>query len=285
MEKIIVIGAGGLAREVRFLIEQINVVNPQYEFLGYLVSDLKSIGEYDSKDEIIGDFNWLSKNRNVVNVAIGIGNPNHRLKVGNELSKHYQNIEIIDLMFPKDKIIIGYSGSFGITNALGLFINTIKQLNKNLDIYFVLVGSGDLKNEYIKQLSDCNNVVFLPRIEQNQVKYILGKCDILYLSTKYSKVWQYGQSMNKVVEYMLAGKPIIASYSGYQSMINESKCGVFVKDENEIELINTILHFSNMRKTEREKIGKNGKNWIYDERVYSVLAIKYINEINLRIRQ
>ena len=188
-------------------------------------------------------------------------------------------------MFPKDKIIIGYSGSFGITNALGLFINTIKQLNKNLDIYFVLVGSGDLKNEYIKQLSDCNNVVFLPRIEQNQVKYILGKCDILYLSTKYSKVWQYGQSMNKVVEYMLAGKPIIASYSGYQSMINESKCGVFVKDENEIELINTILHFSNMRKTEREKIGKNGKNWIYDERVYSVLAIKYINEINLRIRQ
>ena len=33
------------------------------------------------------------------------------------------------------------------------------------------------------------------------------------------------------------------------------------------------------------EIGKNGKNWIYDERVYSVLAIKYINEINLRIRQ
>jgi sugar O-acyltransferase (sialic acid O-acetyltransferase NeuD family) len=100
MEKIIVIGAGGLAREVRFLIEQINVVNPQYEFLGYLVSDLKSIGEYDSKDEIIGDFNWLSKNRNVVNVAIGIGNPNHRLKVGNELSKHYQNIKFPALIHP-----------------------------------------------------------------------------------------------------------------------------------------------------------------------------------------
>ncbi len=35
--------------------------------------------------------------------------------------------------------------------------------------------------------------------------------------------------MNKVVEYMLAGKPIIASYTGYPSMINEAECGYFVK--------------------------------------------------------
>ena len=41
MEKIVIIGSGGLAREVRYLIEAINTENTSYEFLGYLVSGEK----------------------------------------------------------------------------------------------------------------------------------------------------------------------------------------------------------------------------------------------------
>ena len=44
MRKIVIIGSGGLAREVEFLIEAINAEKLVYEFLGYLVSDLKKLG-------------------------------------------------------------------------------------------------------------------------------------------------------------------------------------------------------------------------------------------------
>ncbi|RLA83038.1 MAG: glycosyltransferase WbuB [Epsilonproteobacteria bacterium] len=182
-------------------------------------------------------------------------------------------------VFPEDKIVIGYAGSMGITNALEPFIEAIKMLKSQTDLYFILVGSGDLKLNFEEQLSKCENVIFLPRMKQKQVKYFLNKCDILYLSTKDSEVWKYGQSMNKVVEYMLSGKPIIASYTGYPSMIDEADCGKFINTTNPVDIKNAILHISKMESLQREKLGENGKAWIYTNRKYSFLAKKYIEKI------
>lgn len=183
-------------------------------------------------------------------------------------------------IFPKNKIVIGYAGSMGITNALEPFIETIKLLKDNENIHFMLVGSGDLKAKFEKELENCNNVTFLARIEQNEVKYFLQKCDILYLSTKDSKVWEYGQSMNKIVEYMLASKPIIASYTGYPSMINEANCGQFIKTLSCEDLKNAILKIVNLSYEERKEVGENGKKWIYQNRQYSKLAKEYLNKID-----
>lgn len=190
-----------------------------------------------------------------------------------------------DKTFPKNKVIIGYAGSMGITNALEPFIKSIKILNSNENIHFMLVGSGDLREEFEKELTDCTNVTFLPRIGQDEVKYFLQMCDILYLSTKDSKVWEYGQSMNKVVEYMLASKPIIASYSGYPSMINEANCGQFVKSSNIKDLTKAITDIANLNFEDREQLGENGKKWIYENRQYPKLAKEYIDKISdLRIK-
>ena len=54
-KRIVVIGAGGFAREVRWLIEEINAVSPGFEFLGYVVSDLAKLGEHDSREDVLGD--------------------------------------------------------------------------------------------------------------------------------------------------------------------------------------------------------------------------------------
>ena len=184
-----------------------------------------------------------------------------------------------DNIFPKNKTIIGYAGSMGITNALDVFIETIELLNGNKNIHFMLVGSGDLRSKFENKLKKCTNVSFLSRIEQNDVKYFLEKCDVLYLSTQYSKVWDYGQSMNKVVEYMLASKPIIASYEGYPSMINEANCGEFVATKYPQELIEIILKIVNLSVKEKNKLGRNGVEWIYNNRQYSKIAKEYIEKI------
>jgi glycosyltransferase involved in cell wall biosynthesis len=182
--------------------------------------------------------------------------------------------------FPKDKIIIGYAGSMGITNALESYIECIKLLNiENPNIHFVLVGSGDLKSQYESDLKECSNVTFLPRIIQSEVKYLLANCDILYLSAQDSKVWEYGQSMNKVVEYMLAKKPIIARYSGFPSMIDEADCGMIVNSNNINSIKDAILSLSLKSPEERRIIGERGKDWIFKNRKYDKLAAEYLTEI------
>ncbi len=85
--------------------------------------------------------------------------------------------------------------------------------------------------------------------------------------------------MNKVVEYMLAGKPILASYSGFPSMINEAECGWLVNSADEVILTDTILEISKMSKQQLETIGKRGKDWIIKNRNYAKLASDYIEII------
>ena len=85
--------------------------------------------------------------------------------------------------------------------------------------------------------------------------------------------------MNKVVEYMLAGKPIIASYSGYETMINEANCGTFVKNRDFKDLAKLIIKYSKREKEELFTLGQNGKKWIINNRSYSVLAKEYIKRM------
>lgn len=82
----IVIGAGGFAREVRWLVEEIGAADGSVEFAGYVVSDLSRLGEGDSRSDVRGDLGWLRENRDTFDaLAIGIGTPAARLKVSEEL--------------------------------------------------------------------------------------------------------------------------------------------------------------------------------------------------------
>jgi sugar O-acyltransferase (sialic acid O-acetyltransferase NeuD family) len=84
--RIVVLGAGGFARGLRWLIEEIDSVAPCYEFAGYVVSDLLLLGQNDSKEQVVGDLRWLLENRDRVDaLAIGIGSPAARLRLAARL--------------------------------------------------------------------------------------------------------------------------------------------------------------------------------------------------------
>jgi len=92
-QRLVIIGAGGFAREVRMLAEDITADpagESDYEFIGHLVSDPGSPGPHDSADEILGDFSWLKDNADKWDcLAMGIGNAAPRLKVADELEAQY----------------------------------------------------------------------------------------------------------------------------------------------------------------------------------------------------
>lgn len=56
LKRIAIVGAGGMAREVKALIAEINRVERGWEFAGYVVSDLTLLGSHDSREEVVGDF-------------------------------------------------------------------------------------------------------------------------------------------------------------------------------------------------------------------------------------
>lgn len=86
----VVIGAGGLAREVRWLIEECAREASSHTFVGFVVSDTSLLGAHDSVEEVLGDLAWLDANRDRFDaLAIGIGTPAIRLMLAEQLEKTY----------------------------------------------------------------------------------------------------------------------------------------------------------------------------------------------------
>ena len=101
MKRIAILGAGGQAREIEWLIRDINRHQPTFEFLGYLVADISKVGEHDARSNLLGDESWLDKNRHDVDcLAIGVGNPQLRLRIAEAVTKKFPDISWPSLIHP-----------------------------------------------------------------------------------------------------------------------------------------------------------------------------------------
>lgn len=233
---------------------------------------------YRKSDAIVGTMPNLAAH---VRSELGCERPVYCVPMGVS-EEHLNDVAVLPEEYTKrylssDKFKVVHAGTIGITNALDLFFAAATAMRERTDIEFIIVGDGALKESYQAQYGGLPNLVFAPKVARNAVQTVLGKCDVLYFSVHESKVWDYGQSLNKVIDYMLAAKPIVASYSGYPSMINESDCGVFVPSNDVDALIAAILAMQSKSQEERSKMGARGREWLLNNRNYSKLASDYLS--------
>jgi glycosyltransferase involved in cell wall biosynthesis len=177
---------------------------------------------------------------------------------------------------PKGKFVVAHAGTIGITNALDTFLDCAESLAGNPAIHFLVVGDGDLREHYQTKYGHLPNLTFAPKVPKGMVQAVLAKCDLLYFSVHVSAVWRFGQSLNKVIDYMLSGKPIVASYTGYPSMINEADCGTYVPAGDVAALRAEVLRYSLLPESERNAMGARGREWILAHRSYEELAREYL---------
>jgi len=170
---------------------------------------------------------------------------------------------------------VAHVGSIGIANALDTFFECAEAMRDNPRVRFLVVGEGDLRQHYQSRYAHLPNLCFAPRVAKSMVPAVLERCDLLYFAAHESRVWDYGQSLNKVIDYMLSGKPVLASYTGFPSMINEARCGEFVPARNLEALKSSIEKFAEMSPQEGADMGQRGRDWLLANRQYETLASQY----------
>ena len=244
-----------------------------------ILSIIEKFG-YEKSDLIVGTMPNLSEHiTNVLGYAketicIPMGYNESSLKSQKDIPDGY-----IKHYFPKEKFIVAYAGTIGITNALDTFFECAINMVNYPNIHFLMIGDGALKSYYQNKYCNLKNLTFAPNVLKQEVQSALYHCNLLYFSVYKSKVWQYGQSLNKIIDYMFAGKPILASYTGFRSMINEANSGSYVPANDINALKDEILRYSTMNEDELYIIGKRGRDWIINKRHYKTLANKYFKAI------
>jgi glycosyltransferase involved in cell wall biosynthesis len=89
-------------------------------------------------------------------------------------------------------------------------------------------------------------------------------------------VLDYGQSLNKLIDYMYSGRPVLGSYSGFPSMIDEADCGEFVPAGDPQALVRALLDWAGRPPAELDSMGARGRAWVMSNRSYERLADGYL---------
>ncbi|MEG0149102.1 MAG: glycosyltransferase family 4 protein [Comamonas sp.] len=190
---------------------------------------------------------------------------------------HSLDDEYIEKYIPKNKFVVCHAGSIGADNALETLIECAKLMKDCVDIHFLIVGEGYKKSIFQIETGNMKNITFAPGVEKKKVQSVLKYSDVVYFAVHKNPVLRFGQALNKVIDYMLSGKPVIASFSGFPSMIDEAQCGSFVPAEDVASLRIEIERFAKMSFEERKRIGERGRNWVLKNRKMETLANDYLH--------
>jgi glycosyltransferase involved in cell wall biosynthesis len=188
--------------------------------------------------------------------------------------------EIISIAKSKGHFLVGYAGAHGLANVLDHFIDAACQLQEH-PVTFVLVGQGPEKDKLRQKAQSRKqiNVIFLPPVEKKIIPAILHKMDVLYIGLKGDPLFRFGVSPNKLMDYLMAEKPVIYAIRAGNDMVADSGCGISIPPENPAEIVKAVLHLMSLPEKERVEMGHRGKAYILANHDYQVLARQFVTTL------
>lgn len=140
MKDIAIYGAGGFGREVACLLNRINAVSPQWNFIGFY-DDVKEVGSTNEYGKVLGGMDELNTVCQPLAVVIAIGAPKVVEKIVSRIEN--RNIDFPNIFAP-DIIVMDWNNiSFGRGNLVCagcLFSCNVKVGDFNTFNGFVTVG-------------------------------------------------------------------------------------------------------------------------------------------------
>ncbi|MFD2639173.1 glycosyltransferase family 4 protein [Piscibacillus salipiscarius] len=195
----------------------------------------------------------------------------HHISNGVELETfdyNCENYEYIDSdLDNRNQKNIVYTGSIRKVNNINNLLDVaklIKHEGKN-DIRFLIFGNG---NELENLIDRCNreginNVIFKGRVDKKFIPSILTKSTINILHNSSTSLDKYGQSQNKLFEYLAAGNPIVQTYTTGFSVYQKYNCGLSSSNQHPSDIAQNILYLIENRE-KRQFLGENARKASYD---------------------
>ena len=78
---------------------------------------------------------------------------------------------------------------------------------------------------------------------------------------------------------MIAGKPILASYSTKYDPVVSAKCGMTVPPGNVDDLVGGILSMRKKSIAELDTLGQNGRKYFFEKHDFKILGKRYLELI------
>mgnify|MGYP001765390498 CR=1 FL=1 len=162
-----------------------------------------------------------------------------------------------------NRFVALYAGAHGLSNDLGIVLETAALLKERQDIVFVLLGDGKDKPKLQAQADalSLDNLIFLPPVPKEGMDQALAAADaciaILKPIDMYKTVYP-----NKVFDYMAAGRPVVLAIDGViRKVVEEAQGGIFSKPGDSNAMAAAIRELADQPDRGRQ-MGRNARKHI-----------------------
>lgn len=178
---------------------------------------------------------------------------------------------------PEGKFIVGYIGNIVLAYNLDMMLKCARVLQQSHpDIHFLVLGDGTYKAALMEKAADLTNITFIPRIPKSEVQDFLSYCDVVTNFFLAENAFRFGISPQKLVDYMYASKPVLMSFTGYKSIVEDANCGLNVPADDVPAFNEALLNLKSLPEQELVAMGKRGKDFLLTRLSWSTLANQYI---------
>lgn len=192
-----------------------------------------------------------------------------------------EHMHLFSRLHSEGKTIVGFAGGHTQSTAMDVLIKAAKLLKDRTDLAYVMVGKGPQKDELMQLAASygLKDFYFLPPVEKCCIPKVVQQFDICYEGGVHSFLHKYGTSANKMIDYMLAGKPIVKSVDEPGSEVERVGCGIQVEAENVQQVCDAIRTIADMSPADRNAMGDKGRRYAIDNLEYHILAEKFIDNV------
>jgi len=176
--------------------------------------------------------------------------------------------------------LVGYAGGHGLSNSLETFVDSTACIPKNR-VALVLVGDGPAKAELIRRANRLNNgrIVFLSPIPKQTIPLFLSEMDALYMGSPARSIYRFGISPNKLMDYMMAARPVIHANPTCDDWMARCEGGLTVAPDSANAIGEAIVKLVGMTPRERAEMGRRGREYVTAHHDYRHLAERFIQAV------
>jgi glycosyltransferase involved in cell wall biosynthesis len=175
------------------------------------------------------------------------------------------------------QFIVGYLGSHGVGDALPVLLEAGRIL-RHEPVSIILLGDGAAKPALQRRAQELGlrRVFFLPPIQRPAIPHLLAAVDAAYIGWYDKPLYRFGISSNKLMDYMMAARPVIHGNHAANDPVAESGGGISVPPEDPEAVARAIRSLMAMAPEARQAMGMRGKAHVLANHDYRVLAEKYL---------
>ena len=202
----------------------------------------------------------IAINRNKMNpknvFVLRSGPSLNRLKI----TKKYPNIK------RGYKYMVGYLGVIGKQEGLIYILEAAKYIKeRNNNVFWGIVGGGPYLKDIINLakemgLDDC--IEFTGRVDDKTMLKYLNTADICVNSDEFNEM-NDKSTMNKILEYMALGKPIV-QFDLTEGRYSAEKASLYANKNDSVDFAKKIIYLLNNEK-KRKEMGEYGRNRIINK--------------------